>query len=137
MKATKRILIKCGVEDLLRRLNYNGEIPDTLFATLKKEGGPFFHIRMWKRIFQREDKTFLSLSNPHELKMNYSPRWNQISFRIPAGSYLWNNKDLYTSFLVWGNGINSGSISGKALILFRLIGRLRRRLNRRLNRRLK
>lgn len=85
MKATKRILIKRGLEDLLRRLNYNGEITDNMFATLKREGGDFFHMRMSMRIFYRENKTFISLPIPLEIKMYYSWRWNQLEFRILVG----------------------------------------------------
>ncbi len=86
MKATKKIVIKRGLEDLLRHLRYNGEITDNMFATLKKEGGDFFPMRMRRLIFYREKKTFITFPFPQEIKMFSSWRWNLLNFRIPLGN---------------------------------------------------
>lgn len=88
MDSSKRI--KSGLWQILRKLNYNGEISDKMFSAIKKQHPTYDDLLTrsgW--IFQKENKRFCYTPIPHEIQMCYSPRWNQLNFRIPFGDRGW------------------------------------------------
>ncbi|UCG02710.1 MAG: hypothetical protein JSW11_01715 [Candidatus Heimdallarchaeota archaeon] len=76
MRALKRLIIKQGLPDLLRRLlNYTGEVSDNIVATLEEDMGHFGYILQgW--LYQEGDKTFFYSSHENELQIAFSSNWN-------------------------------------------------------------
>ncbi|UCG02692.1 MAG: hypothetical protein JSW11_01620 [Candidatus Heimdallarchaeota archaeon] len=84
MDSSKRI--KSGLWQILRKLNYNGEISDKMFSAIRKQHPTYDDLLTrsgW--IFQKENKRFCYTQIPHEIQMCYSSRWNQLDFRIQVG----------------------------------------------------
>ncbi len=76
MRASKRLIIKQGLPDLLRRLlNYTGEVSENIVATLEEDMGHFGNIlQSW--LYQEGDKTFFCSSHANELQIAFSAKWN-------------------------------------------------------------